>query len=507
MKYTNPILPGFHPDPSVCRIDDDYFLVTSSFEYYPGVPIFHSKDLVHWRQIGNCLDRPNQLSLGDSGGRDGIYAPTIRFHKGQLYLVTTNVGHGGNFYVTAADPAGPWSDPVWIDTVRFDPSFLFDDDGTVYYTRRGNSGIDQARIDTSSGALLETPREIAHGLCSVDIEGPHLYKIDNWYYLLAAEGGTRAGHMATIRRSVSPWGPFEPCPHNPILTNRHRPGNHLRDIGHAELVEAHDGSWWLFCLGTRQHTCDPATPLGRETFLMPVSWRDGWPVVHNDGVVTPTVDAPHGPAAHSWPAEPNRDEFNDRSLAPCWVTLRRPPAAVMSLSERPGWLRLHGDAAALNDIASPAFIARRQTAFAFCAETLLDFNPATDNEEAGLCVFMTNRFHYALCITRRDGAVTALLRKRVGDIDTVTAVASLHDDKPVRLVIKGSADTYAFSVVTENGALHELGGAMTRLISMELASVWTGAVIGMYATGNGRECTAPADFDWFIYQTEKSDSR
>ena len=216
MKIGNPIIPGFYPDPSICRVGRDYYLVTSSFEYFPGVPIFHSRDLVHWRQIGHCLTRPSQLPLHEAKASKGIYAPTLRHHAGRFYMVTTNTSHGGNFWVTAEDPAGEWSEPVWLDQPGIDPSLLFDD-GKVYLTSSGNA---QCQIDPATGKRLGDLRRTWAGTGGGFLEAPHLYKIRGRYYLVTAEGGTGRGHMVTIARADNPWGPFENCPHNPILSNR-----------------------------------------------------------------------------------------------------------------------------------------------------------------------------------------------------------------------------------------------------------------------------------------------
>src|SRR4030042_2877344 len=221
--FNNPIISGFYPDPSICRVGEDYYLFTSSFEYFPGVPIFHSKDLVHWRQIGYCLTRKSQLPLNNVRASGGIYAPTLRYHDGTFYMVTTNVDGGGNFYVTAKNPAGPWSEPVWLDHSGMDPSLFFDDDGKVYYTRHEGAGdgyVAQRILNIETGKLEGPLRKIWGGTGGVWVESPHLYKINGKYYLTAAEGGTSYGHTQVIARSDSPWGPFESCPYNPILTHR-----------------------------------------------------------------------------------------------------------------------------------------------------------------------------------------------------------------------------------------------------------------------------------------------
>ena len=222
MKYTNPIIPGFYPDPSICRVGEDYYLVTSSFEYFPGVPIFHSRDLIHWRQIGHCLTTATQLPLAQAGSSKGIFAPTLRYHAGRFYMVTTNVSVGKHFYVSTDDPAGQWSEPIWIDQSGIDSSLFFDDDGTVYFTWTKLNGIYQAEIAIQTGELKHEPQLIWKGTGGRYPEAPHLYKINGSYYLMIAEGGTEYGHMETIARAESPWGSFQPCPHNPILTHRNQ---------------------------------------------------------------------------------------------------------------------------------------------------------------------------------------------------------------------------------------------------------------------------------------------
>lgn len=248
--YKNPVIPGFHPDPSICRVNNEYFLVTSTFEYFPGVPIYNSKDLVNWDLIGYCLTRDTQLNLERVPSSGGILAPTIRYHNGIFYMITTNMNHCGTFYVKTEDPYGEWSDPVYISINDYDPSLFFDEDGKVFLTYSNGMEIKQAEIDMDKGKLKSEPRAIWNGTGRQAPEGPHLYKIKDYYYLLIAEGGTEYGHMVTIARSSSPRGPFENCYRNPILT--HRSLEHpIKCVGHADLFQAHDGTWWMVCLGTR----------------------------------------------------------------------------------------------------------------------------------------------------------------------------------------------------------------------------------------------------------------
>ncbi|WP_171026096.1 MULTISPECIES: glycoside hydrolase family 43 protein, partial [unclassified Clostridium] len=219
MGFRNPIIPGYNPDPSVCRVGEDYYLVTSSFEDFPGVPVYHSRDMVNWEQIGYCLTRRSQLELKNCPPSRGIFAPVIRYHQGRFYMITTNVSHGGNFYVWTEDPAGEWSEPIFLAQGGIDPSLFFDDDGKVYLTSNQPTGGDwtiaQSEIDIATGQLLTKPRTVWTGTGGRHPEGPHLYKINGKYYLMIAEGGTELGHMETIARSDSPYGPFESCPHNP----------------------------------------------------------------------------------------------------------------------------------------------------------------------------------------------------------------------------------------------------------------------------------------------------
>lgn len=253
--YKNPVIPGFYPDPSVCRVGNDYYLVTSSFEYFPGVPVFHSKDLINWKQIGHCLTRDSQLNLDKCYFSAGIYAPTIRYHDGVFYMVTTNVSGSGNFYVSATDPAGEWSDPIWVKQGGIDPTLFWDDDGTCYFMSNGGfeGGTAISKIDIATGKLLSEPVTVWLGEGGRFPEAPHIYKKDGYYYLLIAEGGTEYAHAVTIARSKNIFGPYESCPSNPILTHSKRSAQNspIQGVGHADLIQAHDGSWWAVFLGFR----------------------------------------------------------------------------------------------------------------------------------------------------------------------------------------------------------------------------------------------------------------
>ena len=497
MKYNNPVIPGFYPDPSVCRVGEDYYLVTSTFEYFPGVPVFHSRDLMHWRQIGHCLTRKSQLPLEGARSSGGIYAPTIRYHDGTFYMVTTNVTGGGHFYVHTQDPYGEWSDPIWVAGEEIDPSLFFDDDGKVYFTYKARGTIYQKEIDIETGKALSEDKPLWAGTGGQHPEGPHLYKIGGRYYLMLAEGGTSYGHMETIARSETPWGPFEGCPHNPILTHRST-DSPIQATGHAELFQAQDGSWWTVFLGVRPNRS--FYHLGRETFLAPVSWTDdGWPIVGQDGTVSLEIEAQTLPL-HSWDEESARDDFNKSDLRLCWNFLRNPYPKDWSLSDRPSWLRLMGSAIGLDAVDSPAWVGRRQRHFDCQVTTLLDFDPQRDGEEAGLTAFMNELHHYEIAVTRLEGERYIIVRRRIGSLSAVVARERI-DAGPVTLEIKADRGTYTFSYTPEGQTPRTLAKGETRYLSAEVARTFTGVYFAMYATGNGQASTTPAFFDWFEYQS------
>ena len=259
-SYKNPIITGFNPDPSIVCVGEDYYLCTSSFEYFPGVPLYHSRNLINWQLIGYCLDRESQLDLKNSPSSMGVYAPTIRYYKGTYYMITTNITHAinggktGNLIVKTTDISGEWSDPVWIEHEGIDPSLYFEDD-KAYYCGTGHDEKGDAivlfEVDVDSGEILSDKKVISRGCGGKCPEGPHIYKINDWYYLMIAEGGTEYGHMVTMQRSKSIYGPYEKCPYNPILSNRNYGSEAIQCSGHADLFE--DNSQ---CQYKNNHHCD-----------------------------------------------------------------------------------------------------------------------------------------------------------------------------------------------------------------------------------------------------------
>lgn len=508
----NPVIPGFHPDPSVVRVGDDFYLVTSSFEFFPGVPIFHSRDLVYWRQIGHVLTRDSQLPLQGARPSGGIYAPTLRYHNGTFYMITTNVTGGGNFYVSATDPAGPWSEPTWVKGQGgIDPSLFFDDDGTVYLLSTGGApgaqserGIHQSTIDLATGRLTSPPRLVWTGTGGRYPEGPHMYKVGGRYYLMISEGGTEYGHMVTMARSASPWGPFEPCPRNPIVTHRNSQVDQpVQATGHPDLVEDAAGRWWMVLLAIRPQE-GLWHHLGRETYLAPATWdADGWPVINGGRGVELQSEMP-APRSHAWPTPPARTTF-DTPLGPEWNYLRNPDRAAYSVTERSGWLALRGGPLTLDDVASPTFVGRRQQHFDARVATRVDASPSNAAEEAGLTVFRDAMHHYEVAVRRAaDGRREVIVRQTIGStLSAVTASAPIATAGPIELEVVAAPLTYTFAWTDAAGTRRELGAARTRYLSSEVAGGFTGAYVGLYATsgeGAAAKSTFTAFFDWFDYE-------
>jgi xylan 1,4-beta-xylosidase len=503
MKYQNPIIGGFHPDPSVCRVGQDYYLVTSSFEFFPGVPVYHSRDLVNWKQIGHCLTRKSQLPLDKAHSSGGIYAPTIRHHNGRFYMVTTNVSHGGNFYVHTDNPAGEWSEPIWVDQPGIDPSLLFDEDQKAYFvsngskTTHGKQGAFQSQIDIATGKLIGECQYLWGGTGGAYPEGPHVFRKDGWYYLLMAEGGTEFGHMVTISRSRNVFGPFEPCPHNPILTHRSI-DTALQSTGHSDLFADDQGRWWIVFLACRHVGYPKMHHIGRETSLAPVEWdKDGWPVVNGGKVVGLEVSTDRLNATQV-PSKGQKDEFDSPQLGLEWNFRRNPDDSAWSLSQRKGALALRCIAATLNDQVSPAFVGRRQEHLACTASTVLDFAPKSPADEAGLTILMNDSYHCELAVMQRDGRRVVVARRCMGSLVAETAVCPIGEG-PVVLQVRAEPEWYHLSAQVKGGEAVSLGKVETRHLATELAGGFTGVYFGMYATGNGTDSQGMGYFDWFDY--------
>ncbi|WP_226010899.1 glycoside hydrolase family 43 protein [Halomicrobium salinisoli] len=492
MRYENPVLPGFHPDPTVCRADGTFYLATSTFEYVPGVPLYRSQNLADWEPIGHVLTRESQLDLSDADASAGIFAPTLRYHEGTFYLVTTNVSGDGHFLVTTDDPAGEWSDPTWIDAPGIDPDLFFDGD-TCYFTFHDedpDNPVRQAELDVETGDLGDV-HTVWTGYRDPWAEAPHIYERDGTYYMLLAEGGTHTGHMVVAARADDPAGPYEGCPDNPILTQWGRPREEIQALGHADLVRDGDGQWWLVCLGIRQRGPWPRFHhLGRETFLAPVSWDDGWPVVNDGEPIEAEMDAPLPGERRPGETAVERTDTTFDDLDVEWQFRGRRDGERYETGE--AGLRLRGGPERLDEPGA-TFVGRRQTAFDCRAEATLSFDPSA-GEEAGLAVLADDDHHYQVGVTRRDGRREAVVRLRIGDATDVVGRRPVGET--VELAVDAAADEYRFLVDGE-----EFGSAATRYLSTEVAAGFTGAVLGPYATGRGTTCETDAVVERFVYES------
>jgi len=425
--FQNPILAGFYPDPSITRVGDTFYLVNSSFAYFPGVPIFKSTDLVNWQSLGYVLSRPEQVDLRNAGVSRGIYAPAIRYHDGVFYVITTNVDTGGNFIVTATDPAGPWSDPIFLPEVDgIDPSMFFDDDGKVYITHNGpppgqplydgHRAIWMWEFDLKNQKIKpDSRRLLINGGTDIKkqpiwIEGPHIYKINDWYYLMCAEGGTAEDHSEVIFRSKNLAEPFKPYEQNPILTQRDLDParkNPIATAGHADMVQTPTGEWWAVFLATRNYDQEYFNT-GRETFLLPVTWKDGWPVILPQGTAIPSQPVmPKGlkPTAASASLTGNFqwvDDFSKPALGFEWNMLRTSDEVPYELgkgdSEKGKGIILNARPVSMADATQPAFIGRRQQHQTFTSSTRLAL-PLAENIKAGIVAFQSEQAHYFLGAT------------------------------------------------------------------------------------------------------------
>ena len=406
MQYTNPIIPGYHPDPSICRVGNDFYLVNSTFEFFPGVGIFHSTNLVNWEMIGHCLTRRSQLELEGCRNSGGIYAPTIRYHQGTFFMITTNVTDKGNFIVHTNDINGAWSEPVWIDQKGIDPSLFWDEDGTCYYCStgilNGVRGIIAFQIDPMTGRILSEKKIISTGCGGQCAEGPHIYKKNGFYYLMIAEGGTEYAHRETIQRSQNIWGPYIACPHNPIISHKEYKKSEIQATGHADLVEDQNGNWWLVCLGIRRFCHALLHNLGRETFLAPVTWdSQGWPVVgyNGNGTIELTMDAPLPAAETVHPADHSMAiDFHKEALNKELMYTRNPDMSHYIHEPSNGTLTLIGTETTINEAGvSPTIISFPQTQFTSTLTAQLSLSK-TDATRCGIAAYYNNDYHYEIYI-------------------------------------------------------------------------------------------------------------
>ncbi|MFA5290312.1 MAG: glycoside hydrolase family 43 protein [Candidatus Izemoplasmatales bacterium] len=504
MKYHNPIISGFHPDPSVCRVGEDYYLVTSTFEYFPGIPIYHSRNLLHWELIGHCINRDNMIHLKEGHPNAfGLYAPTIRYHQGVFYVVCTNVAPDekdhGNFLVWSRNPRRGWSQPLWLDCPGIDPSLFFDDDGKIYYTGT-DSQIYLCEIDVKTGVRKSTCKNIWEGSGGNNPEGPHLYKRHGYYYLLIAEGGTELGHMVTIARSRNVEGPYESCPRNPILTNRGTRKS-IKAVGHADIFCDHNHHWWATCLGIRPISYPFRHNLGRETMLAPMEWDDdGWPVFI-DNQLDEIIETDRLPLieGETLPTQTERihiyDDFKQMELDRSWNFIYRPLDHLWSIKEEGLWLR--GDATALSDAKPLAWLGKRQLHHVCKVKTALSFRRESDNEEAGLSIYLNHQHHYEIVLSRLQGINVLFVRRQIGMLWKIENIIPYDRDEAI-LILEATRSSYAFKYIDGQDE-KRLGEGETIYLTTEVGGVFTGNYVAIYASGNGRMNTHPTCFHWFEY--------
>ena len=491
-KLINPIIPGFHPDPSIVRVDDDYYIVNSSFQYFPGVPIFHSKDLINWEQIGNVLDRPTQLPLKGTGSWTGIYAPTIRYNEGTFYMITTNIGNGGNFLVTSENPEGPWSEPKELEQGGIDPSLYFEDE-KVYMVSNPDNVITLCEIDPKSGKRLTPGKPLWRGTGGRYPEGPHIYKKDGYYYLLISEGGTELAHHLTIARSKDIYGPYEANPNNPILTNCNMKGQGLnvQGTGHGDFVQAKDGSWWVVFLAYR-HFGGSYHHMGRETFLAPVEWKEGeWPVVNGNNPINITMDVD---TEEKKPKKKRDKEINKESVE--WVYIQNPIETNYNFEED-GKLIMTASTSTLTENDRPSFLGRRQESASFYAETEFKLKNLSEDINAGLTVYQINDGHFDLCVRTTDDNLAVVFRYTIKTL-VGEKVVKIKDDSIKRISLRISSDQekYFFEYSIDDGESYiKIDEQAVSLLSTEVVGGFTGVIIGMFVEGDGE-----AEFRYFDYQ-------
>ncbi|MCG8702397.1 MAG: glycoside hydrolase family 43 protein [Bacteroidales bacterium] len=507
--YINPILTGFHPDPSICRVGDDYYMVNSSFEWFPGIPIYKSRDLVNWKLIGYGLTRTNQVELPEGlPDSRGIYAVSIRYNDGIFYLITTCVKCKGNFYITATDPAGEWSDPVWLGSKGIDPSLFWDDDGRCYYTGHGNitkenpwpqkNGAWMQELDLQQKKLVGKKVQLTHGHATNArwTEGPHIYKIEGKYILLVAEGGTGFHHCVSMHHSDSLWGPYVPFHSNPVLSHRQFGMKYpVHSVGHADIIQTQQGEWWMVTLGKR--LVDGYSMLARETFLTPMMFED------QEGILTPVVNPGFGklpveakrPGLPWTPVEqqPTRDEFNGNKLALEWNFLRTPYEKWHIQKDGKLGLRLRPEV--VDSFTNPSLIARRIQHHKWSASTQISFSSKKMNEHAGMILYRSSENHFKF-VKGKDEIV--IIKTEKGISKKVSKVDYAAKDLVMKVEINNLEVKFYYGTDLDN--LIQLGDNLDiRLLSDELSGGFNGPFVGMYASSNGLSSKSIATFDWFEY--------
>ncbi len=532
----NPILPGFYPDPSICRVGEDFYLVCSSFELCPGIPLFHSRDLQHWEQLGYVMTPENGFHVEKNCGNGGVMAPTIRYHNGTFYLINCNFGDRGNFIVTAKDPAGPWSEPHWLtDVPGIDASIFFDTDGeciimgTAQNWPDGKGGLRQgiwaAKYDIENFRMAGEPHALWGGAMAgvASPEAPHIYHIGKYYYLLIAEGGTEQYHSATVARSESVFGPYEGCKANPVLTMRHLGQRAaIQNAGHADLVDLPDGSWYAVFLASRLIGGESKN-LGRETFIVPVRWELDWPLFTPDtGKVEWEYDFPESLPWTEKSKKPLRDDFR-AGLGLDWCFWGRPYEKFWETGK--DGLSLRCLKQALADPLQPmsmevthseeafvSFVARRRLQPHCRFTTRLRFAPR-GTESAGIAVVQAMNHQIHLQLARENGQTVLQLLRFTADyalppyIPGFSAVTKREvlasapwEGEEVVLEMELCGNDYIFRFGADETQLAELARADGAAINPEKVGCMVGEMLGLFASGNGTDSDNRAVFAWAEYE-------
>lgn len=510
-QYLNPIMAGFYPDPSICRKGDTYYMVNSSFAFFPGVPIFTSKDMVNWTQLGHVLDRPSQLPLDGQGVSGGIFAPDITYNEKNktFYMITTNIAKG-NFFVKTKDPAKGWSEPIYLPQVGgIDPSFCFDKNGKAYivnndeplggHVYEGERSIMLHYFDVEGdsvvGDQIEIVRSGSHvGKNPIWIEGPHLYRIGKYYYLMCAEGGTGDWHSEVIFRSKKPEGPWEEYVEgNPILTQRTGLDKNRPDIvtstGHADMISTPKGDWYAVFLGCRPYEEDYYNT-GRDTYLLPVTWKDGWPTILEKGKAIPTVNDKPGlsPKESYWTGNFSyTDTFDGDKLDQRWIFLRNPSDFYSTGSNG---LTITPKASSIAEKVSPSAIFVRQQHTTFTAETTIDFAPTSAKQLAGMVLLQNEEHNFVFGKTMVNGKVAIKLQRAEKTNVTIgTAFIDKADEqKPTRLKIEGDGRYYSFFYAVGDGSWQTIAQGVDAVnLSTHRSGGFVSACIGLYATTNSAD--------------------
>ena len=539
--YINPIISGAHPDPSICRVGDDFYIVNSSFEYFPGLPIHHSKDLVNWELIGHGLHREDQcngeMNLVDVQSDGGIHAPTIRYHKGKFYIITTNVYNSGdgkpglmrNFIITAENPSGPWSDPHIIEGAPgIDPDIFFDSDGKVYFIGTHNPGdmnsngigeIWVQELDIKNWMLKGKRKTVWDGVFGCCTEGPHIYKEHGLYYLLVAEGGTGKNHAVMMAASENIFGPYEENPRNPVLTTRHVTEDYfVNSTGHADMIELPDKRWYMVSLGKR-NDIDGDANMGRETYLTPMVWE---PTIVKWQQVTETnwepvnylfpVASPLTGKVERYEKLPFQDKpqyknntFKDDFLFPKldleWTFIRVPQKNTYSLEANIGSLRLYTKPGTIENRKRFSMIGFRQRESDFEYQVKMEFAPKDDKVESGIIHYQKERNYLSNTVYKENKRF--YLEQRLKEKDKI-------NEKTIkRILLKDYKNNILFKVVSKNAkytfyySLND-GENFKYFTSLDAIKMldrnYTGALLGVFSTSNGNKSSDYADYDWVLYK-------